>query len=188
MNPEQLRLGFEADLSHEAHWILRKKGCDDAASILIDLLNKGLQDDIPFHFIAAIKCGLQPNEPIPPEKHLIFTDNVAKVHDERRRIKDEVEEISGYRLVIVGMEGQSARMNGRGSAYGFALRISDAGIQDDKAQIGMSVGSIKSALSRHPELRDHAQALLTIPALIGTGSSRSCYDQTEEDPGRTQER
>jgi hypothetical protein len=163
---EQLRLGFEADLSHEAHWILRKKGCDDAASILIDLLNKGLQE-IPFHYIAAIRCGLQPNELIPPEKHLVFTENVAKIHDDRRRIKDEVEEISGYRLVIVGAEGQSARTNGRGSAAGFALRISDAGIQDDKAQIGMSVGSIKSALSRHPELRDHAQALLAMPALIG---------------------
>jgi hypothetical protein len=179
MNPEQLRLGFEADLSHEAHWILRKKGCDDAASILIDLLNKGRQE-IPFHHIAAIRCGLQPDESIPPEKHLVFTENVAKVHDERRRIKDEVEEISAYRLVIVGAEGQSARTNGRGSAAGFALRISDAGIQDDKAQLGLAAGSIKSALRRTPELRDHARALLAMPALIGGESSRSCYEEKEK--------
>lgn len=167
MNPEQLHLGFEADLSHEAHWILKKKGCDDAVSIVIDLLNKGVRP-IPFHYIAAIRCGLQPNESIPPEKHRFFTENVDKIHDERRRIKDEIEDMSAYRLVIVGPEGQSARTNGRGSAHGFDLRISDAGIQDDKAQIRLAAGSVKCALARHPELRDDAdvQAVLAISAII----------------------
>src|SRR4030095_1240075 len=108
---EQLQLEFEAVLSHEAHWELKKKGCDDAANILMDLLSKGLEQ-IPFHYIAEIKCGLQPNERIPHEKAVIFAENLAKLKDERRRIKDEVEDLSPHRLVIIGEKGQSARLNG----------------------------------------------------------------------------
>jgi hypothetical protein len=167
MKAHQLLL-FKAHLSHEAHWKFDSNGWDDPANIAIDLLDKG-RDEVKFTDIAAIRCDLQLNELIPIDKHDIFTQNVEIVRDNRYLIKDRIEERSTHRLVITGEEGQSARMNGRGAAAGFRLRASDAGIQDDRAQLKMALGSARMALRRSPELRKDPdiQALITIPALTG---------------------
>jgi hypothetical protein len=168
MNPKQLSLTFPGHLTTRTLWELQIEGIDDAANIAIDLLNKG--DKALFEDIASIRCLLQPGELIPPEKALPWTENVVKIHDERHHIKDAIEERSEYRLVIIGEKGQSARLNGRGAACGFALRGSEAGIQDDKAQYKLAHGLMKAAIRRTPTLlHDPDVQALGIPALIGNG-------------------
>jgi hypothetical protein len=167
MKAEQMLFTFEAELSMEPHWILTEQGIDDAANIVIEQLKKK-ERPVYFNHVAAIRCGLEPNALVPQDKAKFFSDNRKKIHDDRYRIREAVEARSEYVLVVIGEKGESARMNGRAPAYGFDLRDSVAGAQDDKAQIRLGVGLIKKAFTRTPALRDDAdiQARLAIPNLL----------------------
>jgi hypothetical protein len=143
---------FEGFMSYRPVWDLKKSGVKSAADLVVELLDEGRRPVTLFE-IAKRRLNLSSDPVIPETLADHFTTLVDQIHDERYRIKACVEDTSSYRLVIVDGDGQPVRGHGRRQAGGFDVRESDVGRSDDAMQLTMSLGGIRAAVRRHPELR-----------------------------------
>jgi hypothetical protein len=147
------KLAFDATYRNEGRWDMADWSCQEAAEIVIDL---SVKNQLPIFFkdITAVRLGLALRVPVEMDMINLFDKTEDQIRDERDRIKNFVESLSPYRLVLINKYGQSAISGGYRQVAGFDLRDSDAGLQDDKLRIKMSKAAMIKALERQPELRN----------------------------------
>lgn len=139
----QLEL-FDAEERSRDFWEMSRAGVSDAAALLIELLREG-NENVTFPMIVKRKMGLA-GDSVPDALARTFADGVEAVAEERNRIRDAVEDAGEYRLCVVDQFSRPAIRGG--APYGFGLRQTAAGREDEMVQAHMTVAKLEKIANR----------------------------------------